>query len=78
MLAKINDLTFPSNRSNITLVETFIEEVSALIDKKTLMELYQLATAEAYSFLYVKLHGKKRNDMFMINFSKKLIVQDID
>ena len=59
-------------------LETFIEEVSALIDKKTLMELYQLATEEAYSFLYVKLNEQKRNDTFMINFSKKLIVQDID
>ena len=59
-------------------LETFIEEVSALIDKKTLMELYQLATEEAYSFLYVKLNEKKRNDMFMINFSQKLIVQDIE
>ena len=58
-------------------LETFIEEVSALIDKKTLMELYQLATAEAYSFLYVKLNEKKRNDMFYINFSKKLIVEDM-
>ena len=41
-------------------LETFLEEVSALIDKKTLMELYQLATAEAYSFLYVKLNEKKK------------------
>ena len=41
-------------------LETFIEEVSALIDKKTLMELYQLATEEAYSFLYVKLNEKKK------------------
>ena len=59
-------------------LETFIEEVSALIDKKSLMEIYNLATNEPYSFLYVKLNEKKRNDMFMINFSKKLIVQDID
>ena len=40
-------------------LQLFLEEISALIDKKTLMELYQLATAEAYSFLYVKLNEKK-------------------
>ena len=40
------------------------------------MELYQLATKEAYSFLYVKLNEKNKNNMFMINFSKRLIVED--
>ena len=55
----------------------FIEEVSALIDKKSLMEIYNLATSENYSFLYVKLNEKKRNDMFYINFSKKLIIEDM-
>ena len=59
-------------------LETFIEEVSALIDKKSLMQIYNLATEEPYSFLYVKLNEKKRNDMFYINFSKKLIISDDD
>ena len=54
----------------------FLEEISALIDKKSLMELYQLATKEAYSFLYVKLNEKNKNNMFYINFSKRLIVED--
>jgi len=31
-------------------LETFIEEVSASYDKKTLLELYNTATSEAYSF----------------------------
>ena len=57
-------------------LETFIEEVSALIDKKSLMEIYGLATAEPYSFLYVKLTAKKRNDLFMINFNKKITIED--
>ena len=54
----------------------FLEEISALIDKKSLMELYSLATDQPYSFLYVKLNEKNKNNMFMINFSKRLIVQD--
>ena len=36
-------------------LETFIEEVSALYPKKALLELYDIATAEPYSFLYVNL-----------------------
>ena len=58
-------------------LETFIEEVSALIDKKSLMQIYNLATEEPYSFLYVKLNEKKRNDMFLIRFYKKLTIEDM-
>jgi len=57
-------------------LETFIDEVSAVADKKTLMELYNLATSEPFSFLYVKLTAKSKKDMFYMNFSKKLIIED--
>ena len=57
-------------------LETFIEEVSALIDKKSLMEIYNLATAEPYSFLYVKLTAKKKDDIFMVKFNKKITIED--
>ena len=56
-------------------LETFIEEVSALIDKKSLMEIYNLATAEPYSFLYVKLTAKKKDDIFMVKFNKKITIE---
>jgi S-adenosylmethionine:tRNA-ribosyltransferase-isomerase (queuine synthetase) len=36
-------------------LEAFLEEVSALADKKTLMNIYELATSEYYSFLYVQI-----------------------
>ena len=57
-------------------LETFIEEVSALIDKKSLMEIYNLATSEPYSFLYVKLTAKKKDDIFMVKFNKKITIED--
>ena len=57
-------------------LESFIEEVSALIDKKSLMEIYNLATSEAYSFLYVKLTAKKKDDIFMVKFNKKITIED--
>ena len=57
---------------NFKDLEAFIEEVSALIDKKTLLEIYNIATEESYSFLYVKLNAKKRDDMFYVKYDKKI------
>jgi hypothetical protein len=51
-------------------LDAFIDEVSALADKKTLLQIYHLAVDEPYSFLYVKLNCRDTNKMFMINFSK--------
>ena len=56
-------------------LDAFIEEVSALADKKTLLEMYHLATEEPYSFLYVKLNERDPNKMFMVKFSKYLQLQ---
>ena len=39
-------------------LETFIEEVSAVVDKKALMQIYSMATSKPYSFLYVNLGAK--------------------
>jgi len=53
-------------------LDAIIEEVSALVDKKTLMDIYNLATEEPYSFLYIKLNAKSRNDTFHIRFEKRI------
>jgi hypothetical protein len=53
-------------------LETFIEEVSAVVDKKTLLEIYSIATSQPYSFLYVNLMSKNNNNTFYINFDKKI------
>ena len=47
---------------NMRDLETFIDEVTAVLDKKTLLELYHMATSEPYSFLYVKLTTKDKNE----------------
>ena len=57
-------------------LECFINEVSALIDKKSLLEMYRLATHEAYSFLYCKLTSKDINKTFMIKFNQYLTIED--
>ena len=59
-------------------LDAFLEELSALYDKKTLLRLYQHATEAPYSFLYVKLTASNRNDMFYLNLSKKLSVESIE
>lgn len=56
-------------------LDAWIEECSAIADKKTLLELYNLATAEPYSFLFIKLNAKKVDDMFYIRFDKRLELQ---
>ena len=60
---------------NMKDLDTFIDEVSAVFDKKTLLELYNIATSEPYSFLYVKLTAKDRNEMFYQNFTKHFKIE---
>ena len=54
-------------------LEALLEEVSAVYDKKTLMQMYRLATDEPYSFWYILLTAKKREDMFFVRFEKRLV-----
>ena len=51
------------------------EEVSALVDKKTFRELYDYATAEPYSFLYINLAAPTSDTMFFLRFDQRLIPQ---
>ncbi len=53
-------------------LEALIDELNALTDKKTLLQLYNMATAEPYSFLFIKLNAKKLNEMFYIRYEKCL------
>ena len=57
-------------------LQLFLDEVSALIDKKSLMEIYTLAVSEPYSFLTVDLTAKDKNHIFMIKFDKKITIED--
>jgi hypothetical protein len=57
-------------------LETFVEEVSAITDKATILQIYQMATAEPYSFLYVNLRAKSKNHIFHIRFEKRIEIDD--
>jgi hypothetical protein len=43
---------------------SFLDEVCALIDKQTLLQIYQLATEEPFSFLYCNLVAKKERYIY--------------
>ena len=47
--------------------------VSALLDRDEFLELYEAATKQPYSFLYVKLNAKTLNDTFYIRFEKRAV-----
>ena len=50
--------------SNYKDLETFVEELSAITDKATILQIYNMATAEPYSFLYVNLRAKAETIYF--------------
>lgn len=59
-------------------LEAFIEEVSAVMDKKTILDFYNYATSIPYGFLYVKLTEKSKDNMFYQNFKNRLTIQNQD
>jgi hypothetical protein len=56
-------------------LEALLEELNALTDKKSLLELCNIATAEPFSFWFIKLNSKTLSDMFYIRFDKKLVLE---
>ncbi len=53
--------------------ETIEDEVSNLLDKDTFKQVYEAATDEAHSFLFIKLNAKSLNSTFMIRFEKRIL-----
>ena len=49
-------------------LEAIVEELSAICDKKTLLQIYHEAVSEEYSFLYVDLMRKHKRKMFPQRF----------
>ena len=58
---------------NYNDLESIVEELSAIYDKKTLLQIYHEAVSEEYSFLYVNLMSKDKRKMFMERFERYLI-----
>ena len=52
-------------------LDQITEELSALVDKKTFLSIYEKAIEQPYSFLYINLMSQDKNNMFYINFSQR-------
>ncbi|MFO7690005.1 MAG: hypothetical protein R6W83_05555, partial [Cryobacterium sp.] len=53
-------------------LDAIIEELSAVYSKEQLLEMYELATREPYSFWYIYLAARRREDMFFLRFEKRM------
>ena len=51
---------------NPTDLQAVIDELSALLDKKTLYDIYTKATEQRFSVLFIKLTAGKLNDMLFM------------
>lgn len=56
-------------------LEAIVEELSAVTDKKTLLDIYHLATSEPFSFLFVNLMSHDKSKMFHIKFEKTITIE---
>jgi len=70
----INDMYVFKLRNQFDL-DSFVEEFSALADKKIIEHIYRIATDEPYGFLYVKLGSKDINNMFYSSLNKRFILK---
>ena len=53
-------------------LEAIIEEMGAIYDKKTSLQLYHGAVSEEYSFLYINLMSEDKRKVFMKKFNHYL------
>ena len=76
---QVNKQISPTVRKNMTHLfiyrlrnygdlEAIVEELNAIYDKKTRLQIYHEAVSEEYSFLYVNLIQKYTRKMFMTRF----------
>ena len=54
-------------------LQTIIEELDAITDKNTLMDMYRLATNTKHGFWYVNLLNET-DHMFYKNFDQRMVI----
>ena len=58
-------------------MQAWLEEMEAIYDKDTLLELYKTATDVPYGFLYIKTNAKSKEDMFFASLQQKLVPREV-
>ena len=59
-------------------IDCLIEELSALYPKRVLLQMYELAVKEPFSFWYILLTARRKEDMFFIRFDHKMSLANSD
>ena len=57
-------------------LESILEELSALATKNELLNIYNTATKDPYSFLFINLVSQDKNHMLYIRFEKRFEIED--
>ena len=57
-------------------LDAIIEALSAMYPNKIRMEMYQLAAAEPYSFMYINLAASRVEDMMWLRFESRMLPTD--
>ena len=65
--------TFTFRLRSMQDLDTWLNENSAVYDKKTLLAIYQTATTPRFGFLYMNLMAHDPKDMFFFKFEAKII-----
>jgi hypothetical protein len=61
---------------NAKEIQALLEELSAIYPIPVLQEMYLQAVDEPYSFWYINLVAKKREDMFFVRFQSRQVYDD--
>ena len=69
---------FIFKQRNVKDLITFLDEFSAMVDKKTLMRMYEIATEKKFNFLYINLLAADADHMFYWNLDKRFIVSELE
>ena len=66
--------TFTFRLRSMQDLDTWLNENSAVYDKKTLKRIYDVATNPRFGFLYMNLMAHDPRDMFFFKFEKRIVV----
>jgi len=56
-------------------LQTIVDEVSGVMPKKEIIELFRRATSEPYSFLYINLAARTPDEMFWQGFDHRILAE---
>ena len=69
---------FIFKQRNVKDLITFLDEFSAMVDKKILMRMYEIAIEKKFNFLYIIILAADADHMFYWNLDKRLIVSQME